>query len=68
MIQLGGIPVMNTPIMQYIIDDNDVKKKEEIAKKFLDSLLEDPEYKKQDMIRRMRDARAKYESNRARAV
>lgn len=59
---------MNTAIMQSIIDDNNVKKKEELAKKFLDSLLEDPEYKKQDMIRRMRDARAKYESNRARAL
>ena len=56
---------MNALLMQYTMDQME---KEKLAKKFLDQLLEDPVNKKREMIRKMREARQKYESSRTSSV
>lgn len=56
---------MNALLMQYTMDQLE---KEKLAKKFLDQLLEDPVNKKREMIRKMREARQKYESSRRSSV
>ena len=65
MMSLRGTPIMNTLLVEYTLDQ---KQKEDLAKKFLDSLLDDPIYKKQEMVRKMREARKKYESSRESSV
>ena len=65
MINLGGTPIMNVALIKYTMDQME---KEKLAKKFLDQLLEDPAYKKREMIRNMREARQKYESRRTNFV
>ena len=56
---------MNVALIKYTMDQME---KEKLAKKFLDQLLEDPVYKKREMIRNMREARQKYESSRTNFV
>jgi hypothetical protein len=56
---------MNVALIKYTMDQQE---KEKLAQKFLDQLLEDPVNKKRVMIRNMREARQKYESNRTSSV
>ena len=62
---LGGTPVMNVALLKYTMDQLE---KEKLAQKFLDLLREDPVNKKREMIRKMREARQKYESSRTSSV
>lgn len=65
MINIGGTLVMNVGMMQYVIDQQE---KEKIAQKFLDMLRENATNMKQEKIRKMREARQKYESSRTSSV
>ena len=56
---------MNVALMKYTMDQME---KEKLAQKFLDMLREDPVNKKQEMIRKMREARQKYESSRGSSI